>query len=88
MISSETPVLFAKACEIFIVELTYRAWAFTLDSKRRTLQVNFTLIKKSDVSACIYNTEIFDFLIDIIPREDLKNLKKLPAEGMFNPVPK
>ena len=40
MISSETPVLFAKACEVFIVELTYRAWAFTLESKRRTLQVN------------------------------------------------
>lgn len=39
MISSETPVLFAKACEIFITELTYRAWAYTLDSKRRTLQV-------------------------------------------------
>lgn len=29
MISSETPVLFAKACEIFIIELTYRAWSFT-----------------------------------------------------------
>jgi hypothetical protein len=39
MISSETPVLFAKACEAFIIELTYRAWAFTLESKRRTLQV-------------------------------------------------
>ena len=39
MISSETPVLFAKACEVFIIELTYRAWAFTLESKRRTLQV-------------------------------------------------
>ena len=46
------------------------------------------LIKKSDVSACIYNTEIFDFLIDIIPKEDLKSLKKLPAEGMFNPIPR
>lgn len=45
-------------------------------------------IQKSDVSACIYNTEIFDFLIDIIPKEDLKSLKKLPAEGMFNPIPK
>lgn len=81
MISSETPVLFAKACEVFIIELTYRAWAFTLDSKRRTLQ-------KSDVHACIYNTEIFDFLIDIIPNEELKVLKKYPAEGMFQVLPK
>jgi histone H3/H4 len=46
MISSETPVLFAKACEIFIVELTYRAWAFTLDSKRRTLQVGILSYRK------------------------------------------
>ena len=45
-------------------------------------------MQKSDVSACIYNTEIFDFLIDIIPKEDLKSLKKLPAEGMFNPIPR
>ena len=45
-------------------------------------------MQKSDVSACIYNTEIFDFLIDIIPKQDLKSLKKLPAEGMFNPIPK
>jgi histone H3/H4 len=47
MISSETPVLFAKACEAFIIELTYRAWAFTLDSKRRTLQVNLFQLRKA-----------------------------------------
>ncbi len=46
MISSETPVLFAKACEAFIIELTYRAWAFTLESKRRTLQVILLLFRK------------------------------------------
>ena len=37
MISAEAPVLFAKACEIFIVELTYRAWVHTVEGKRRTL---------------------------------------------------
>jgi len=26
MISAEAPVLFAKACEIFILELTLRSW--------------------------------------------------------------
>lgn len=46
MISSETPVLFAKACEAFIIELTYRAWAFTLESKRRTLQVLLPNVEK------------------------------------------
>lgn len=49
MISSETPVLFAKACEIFIIELTHRAWHHTEEAKRRTLQ-------KSDIAACIENT--------------------------------
>lgn len=43
MISAEAPVLFAKACEIFIIELTHRAWLFTEEGKRRTLQVNLTL---------------------------------------------
>ena len=39
MISAEAPVLFSKACEIFIIELTHRAWFHTEESKRRTLQV-------------------------------------------------
>jgi nuclear transcription factor Y, gamma len=39
MISGEAPVLFAKAAEIFIHELTLRAWSHTEDNKRRTLQV-------------------------------------------------
>mmetsp|Transcript_2463 Transcript_2463/g.4345 ORF Transcript_2463/g.4345 Transcript_2463/m.4345 type:complete len:249 (-) Transcript_2463:1385-2131(-) len=63
MISAEAPVLFAKACEMFIVELTLRAWAQTEEAKRRTLQ-------RSDISAAIQKTDIFDFLIDIVPRED------------------
>ena len=40
MISAEAPVLFAKACEIFINELTLRAWTHIKESKRRTLQRN------------------------------------------------
>mmetsp|Transcript_15990 Transcript_15990/g.34583 ORF Transcript_15990/g.34583 Transcript_15990/m.34583 type:complete len:311 (+) Transcript_15990:61-993(+) len=63
MISAEAPVLFAKACEMFIVELTLRAWAQTEEAKRRTLQ-------RSDISLAIQKTDIFDFLIDIVPRED------------------
>lgn len=65
MISAEAPVLFAKACEMFILELTYRAWAQTEDAKRRTLQ-------RSDISTAIQKTDIFDFLIDIVPREEAK----------------
>jgi len=43
MISAEAPMLFAKAAEIFIHELTLRAWVHTEDNKRRTLQVGTTL---------------------------------------------
>ena len=38
MISAEAPVLFAKACEMFILELSIRAWGAAEKSKRRTLQ--------------------------------------------------
>jgi len=43
MISAEAPMLFAKAAEIFIHELTLRAWVHTEDNKRRTLQVSARL---------------------------------------------
>lgn len=44
MISAEAPMLFAKAAEIFIHELTLRAWVHTEDNKRRTLQVSTYII--------------------------------------------
>ncbi|KAJ6823540.1 nuclear transcription factor Y subunit C-2-like [Iris pallida] len=65
MISAEAPVVFAKACEIFILELTLRAWINTEENKRRTLQ-------KNDIAAAITRTDIFDFLVDIVPRDELK----------------
>lgn len=65
MISAEAPVVFAKACEIFINELTLRAWNHTGETKRRTLQ-------KNDLAVAINGTDIFDFLIDIFPRNELK----------------
>ena len=65
MISSEAPVLFAKACEMFILELTLRSWIHSEENKRRTLQRN-------DIAAAITKTDIFDFLVDIVPRDDFK----------------
>ncbi|KAL3851022.1 hypothetical protein ACJIZ3_012904 [Penstemon smallii] len=65
MISSEAPVIFSKACEMFILELTLRSWIHTEENKRRTLQ-------KNDIAAAISKTEVFDFLVDIIPRDELK----------------
>ncbi|KAI8027984.1 T-complex protein 1 subunit gamma [Camellia lanceoleosa] len=51
---------------MFILELTLRSWNHTEENKRRTLQ-------KNDIAAAITRTDIFDFLVDIVPREDLKD---------------
>uniref|UniRef100_A0A0L8H789 Nuclear transcription factor Y subunit gamma n=1 Tax=Octopus bimaculoides TaxID=37653 RepID=A0A0L8H789_OCTBM len=69
MISAEAPVLFAKAAEIFISELSLRAWIHTEDNKRRTLQRN-------DIAMAITKFDQFDFLIDIVPRDELKPPKR------------
>ncbi len=53
MISSEAPLIFSKACEIFILELTMRAWVHTEENKRRTLQ-------KSDVSMALTKADMYD----------------------------
>lgn len=68
MISAEAPILFAKGCDIFITELTMRAWIHAEENKRRTLQ-------KSDIAAALSKSDMFDFLIDIVPREDEKPKK-------------
>ncbi|KAJ6313608.1 hypothetical protein OIU77_014989 [Salix suchowensis] len=77
MISAEAPVIFARACEMFILELTLRSWNHTEENKRRTLQ-------KNDIAAAITRTDIFDFLVDIVPREDLKDevLASLPRGSL------
>ncbi|KAI9117866.1 hypothetical protein K1719_011008 [Acacia pycnantha] len=59
MISGEAPIAFAKACELFIEELTRRSWLMTTQSKRRTLL-------KDDVASAIIATDLFDFLISLV----------------------
>eukprot|EP00250_Pteridium_aquilinum_P000462 c10501_g1_i1 orf=283-1086(+) len=66
MISAEAPVVFAKACELFILELTLRSWMNTEENKRRTLQ-------KNDIASAITRTDVFDFLVDIVPRDEIKD---------------
>ncbi|TYZ65038.1 hypothetical protein PybrP1_004490 [[Pythium] brassicae (nom. inval.)] len=63
-----------RACEIFILELSLRAWIHTEENKRRTLQRN-------DIAMAITKTDVFDFLIDIVPRDDIKPAKKGPPEA-------
>ncbi|KAI0492419.1 hypothetical protein KFK09_026691 [Dendrobium nobile] len=63
MIAAEAPVVFARACEMFILDLSHRSWAHAEENKRRTLQ-------KNDIAAAITRTDVFDFLVDIVPREE------------------
>ncbi|PSS09801.1 Nuclear transcription factor Y subunit C-3 like [Actinidia chinensis var. chinensis] len=59
MISGEAPIVFAKACELFIEELTKSSWTMTLQAKRRTLQ-------KEDVASAVAATDVFDFLVNLV----------------------
>ncbi|VDN58027.1 unnamed protein product [Dracunculus medinensis] len=63
MISAEAPVLLAKAAELFIEELALRSWLHTEENKRKTLQ-------KCDISQAVSRYDQFDFLIDIVPRDE------------------
>lgn len=80
MISAEAPILFAKGCDIFITELTMRAWIHAEDNKRRTLQ-------RSDIAAALQKSDMFDFLIDIVPREEASGHPKRAAQTGAAPAP-
>lgn len=74
MISAEAPILFAKGCDIFITELTMRAWIHAEENKRRTLQ-------RSDIASALAKSDMFDFLIDIVPREEATSGRSRGAQG-------
>lgn len=84
MISAEAPILFAKGCDIFITELTMRAWIHAEENKRRTLQ-------RSDIASALAKSDMFDFLIDIVPREEAsshaKRANAQPAAAQPVPAP-
>ncbi|GKY92475.1 hypothetical protein MPSEU_000217900 [Mayamaea pseudoterrestris] len=61
MISAEAPLVMSKACELLIRELSVRAWQHTARNRRRTLQ-------RQDIHAAVGESDVYDFLIDIIPR--------------------
>jgi hypothetical protein len=81
MISAEAPILFAKGCDIFITELTMRAWIHAEENKRRTLQ-------RSDIASALAKSDMFDFLIDIVPREEAaSHARKATANAAAQGVP-
>ncbi|QCD77085.1 nuclear transcription factor Y [Vigna unguiculata] len=80
MVSAEAPVLLAKACEMFIMELTMRAWSNVEENKRKTLS-------KNDIAAAMTKSDIYDFLIDIVPREDTRGSQVFPGVPGATPFP-
>ncbi|KAM7531287.1 hypothetical protein LguiB_034697 [Lonicera macranthoides] len=62
MISGEAPIVFSKACELFIEELTRRSWTMAIEGKRRTLH-------KEDVASAVVATDIFDFLVNVVSED-------------------
>jgi nuclear transcription factor Y gamma len=63
MVSQEALSIYAKACELFILDLTMRGCAHAISNRRRTLQ-------RSDLAAAALDSDPFDFLIDIIPKHE------------------
>jgi len=85
---SLAPILFCKACEsttmrvfirfvyswdvcpVFISEVTARAFIIADSNKRRTLS-------RADIAKALSKSDQFDFLIDIVPREDGMGAKRV-----------
>jgi len=75
MIAGEAPVLLGKACELMIQELTTRAWYHTEKYRRKTLQ-------KQDLLAAVADSDVYDFLIDILPQK--QQTIGLPGAAQYN----
>ncbi|EOY24682.1 hypothetical protein QUC31_008903 [Theobroma cacao] len=73
MISGEAPIVFSKACELFIKELTQRSWMVTMQGKRRTLN-------KEDVTSAVVATDIFDFLVNLVSEDSGDTVDATPLE--------
>lgn len=79
MIAGEAPILLGKACEMLVKELSIRAWKHTERNRRRTLQ-------KQDIHAAVGESEVYDFLIDFVPRVHIP-AKQSPAPPVVNEPP-
>ncbi|XP_049396081.1 nuclear transcription factor Y subunit C-1-like [Solanum stenotomum] len=80
MISAEAPILIAKACELFIQELTHRSWLNAQEYQRRTL-------KKTDFITVLRETELFDFLVDAISMDETEEEVTGFVPGMLGNIP-
>ena len=81
-------VILAKACEIFITDLTMRAWIQAEDKKRTTLQrqhvMDLVFIQRQHVMDTLPTATHFDFLKDFfseIGGEESSGIKPVPTLG-------
>ena len=84
MIAGEAPIVMEKACEFMVMELAVRSWRHTEQNRRKTLQ-------RQDVHVAVGENEMFDFLIDLVPRvlpsgPPPAEVPPMPAETMTNPT--
>lgn len=82
MVASEVPIIFSLVAEKFVEELTLRAWINTEENKRRILQMN-------DISVAVKTSEMFDFLVYIVPRSDLSSSfdRMVNSDKMYKHIP-
>ena len=71
MIRNEVPLIFSKAAELFILELTIKSWEEAKRNNRKTIQ-------KSDLFKVIQEDQHYDFLNDILPSTWVFNICKYP----------
>ncbi|KAK6794978.1 hypothetical protein RDI58_008431 [Solanum bulbocastanum] len=71
MVAAESPVLLAKACELFIQDLTLRSSLNAQENHRR-------ILKKDDLTDVIVQTDYFDFLLDVVHATDLFTPNSVP----------
>jgi histone H3/H4 len=77
MISAEAPVVFARACQMFILDLTLRGWFEANEKDRRTIQ-------REDIHDAIVKADVFDFLVDVVngvleqEKEEMRHRRLIP----------
>uniref|UniRef100_A0A0D9XIG6 Transcription factor CBF/NF-Y/archaeal histone domain-containing protein n=1 Tax=Leersia perrieri TaxID=77586 RepID=A0A0D9XIG6_9ORYZ len=67
LISADLPVFVTKLCELFIQELTLRAWVFAQSQNRN-------ILLDIDIVNAIVNTESYHFLADVVRRHQVAKL--------------
>ncbi|KAJ1265680.1 hypothetical protein BS78_08G094200 [Paspalum vaginatum] len=77
MMSFDTPSFLTKACEIFVQEITFRAWMCAMSHNRG-------IIVDSDIAEAIASTQSYDFLKDVL----LDNQEEHNSEPCPNPTKK